>query len=206
MTGRPSGPAPARPLAAPPRSPYAVPTAGGASRASRRRPRRPYRAFTFLVRHGGAAGRSAGRAGRGGRAVPALPAPTPPAAAPSIVSCPRCVRLPAPRTPSRANAAQSAPAAGRRRPIGGEQGGGDGSARGGHVGGLPAGAAIFRSAPGALLKGPRPALRPAGSRFGPGSRSRSPVWKNRWLRLLRSPQTWAERIGAGADKSIQCRG
>lgn len=116
-------------------------------------------AFTFLIRHGEAGGSAAGagsEAGRGGRAVPALPAPTPPAAAPSIVSCPRCVRLPAPRTPSRANAVQSAPAAGRRRPIGGGQRGGEGSARCRPVGGLTVGAAIFRSALRSALKGAAP--------------------------------------------------
>lgn len=60
--GGPSGPAPARPLAAPPRSPHVVTTAvGGAPRASRRRPRRPYGAFTFLVRHGGVLGEAGGR-------------------------------------------------------------------------------------------------------------------------------------------------
>uniref|UniRef100_A0A674GGU1 Protein archease n=1 Tax=Taeniopygia guttata TaxID=59729 RepID=A0A674GGU1_TAEGU len=48
----------------------------------------------------------------------------------------------------------------------------------------------FSGAPsGALLKGPRPALRAAGFR----ARCRFPVWKIRWLRLLRSPQTWERR-------------
>lgn len=141
--GGPSGPAPARPLAAPPRSPHAVTAGGGAPRASRRRPHRPYGAFTFLVRHGEAGGarrpRGARRGGlgeAGGRFLRSLLRPLRPRL-PSIVSCPRCVRLPAPRTPSRAKAAQSAPAAGRRRPISGGQGGRDRSARDGHVAGVP---------------------------------------------------------------------
>lgn len=180
MTERgPEAPPPARPLAAPPRSPHAE-AGGGTPRLTEEAappgrslylPCPPWRAGGSAAAAGSEAGR-AGRAGRGGRAVPALAAPSPPAAAPAIVSCPRCVRLPAPRTPSRANAGQSAPAAGRRQPIAGGQGGGDGSARGGHVGGLPLGAAIFRSAPSALLKGPRPALR--GGRCGVRSRSLGP--------------------------------
>lgn len=81
------------------------------------------------------------------------------------------------------------------------------------MGGLPAGAAIFRSAPGALLKGPRPALRAAGSRFGsvlaPGPRfgrtggCGSSGHHRRGLSVL--GQHWAGAVRVWAEASFQGR-
>lgn len=140
-----------------------------------------------------AAGLEAGQAERGGRAVPALAVPTPSAAAPSIVSCPRCVRLPAPRTPSRANADQSAPAARRRRPISEGQGAGTAERAVVTWAGSLLEAAIFRSALSALLKGPRPTLRGGGFRFW----SRFPVF---------APGPGLERTGGCGSSAHHSRG
>lgn len=109
--GGPSGPA--RPLAAPPRSPHAVTGGGGGTPRLTAEAAPPIRSLYLPCppwRGGGSAaatGSEAGRAGRGGRAIPALAAPTPPAAAPVYCFLP----------PLRAAAGAAHPFARQRRPI-----------------------------------------------------------------------------------------
>lgn len=191
--GGPSGPAPARPLAAPPRSPHVVTTAvGGAPRASRRRPRRPYGAFTFLVRHGGVLGGAGWAKRAGGSGAPCSD--------PSGRGSVYCFLPPLRAAPGAAHpfARQRRPISARRReaPANRRRARGRRRVRARRSRGrAPRGSRHFPERPRRALKGAAPRAEAAGVSVRFRSRSRSPVWKNRWLRLLRSPQTWAERMG-----------
>lgn len=200
MTGR--GPLRPRPRA-PPGGAAPLPSrrneAGGVPRASRRRPRRPYGAFTFLVGHGAAGGARRPRGSRrgrlseaGGRFLRSLLRPLrprlrllfpAPAACGSRRRAPLRAPTPTNQRPRQGGADQSAEGKGRGRQR----------ARWSRGAGSLLGAAIFRSALSALLKGPRPALRGGGFAFG----SRFPVL---------APGPGLERTGGCGSSGQHSRG